>query len=627
MIPDVSFGIAFIAGLLSFMSPCVLPLVPAYIGYMGGRMTHTLALQGASKGLPDAVTTIQRANMLAHSLMFVAGFTVVFVSIGLATTALFSILGSTAALMTDIISRVGGVIIILFGLHFMGVLRWLFAQLRQRPILIATPITTAIIGGLLTGLLLWGLIEPIAALPFIAALWLWLVLGGGFQQAHGFWSDVIDRIETVLYSDTRRDLSKASANAGIGGSFLMGVVFSAGWTPCIGPIYGTILTVAANTGDVAYAMPLLMAYSFGLGVPFVLAAVLLGQTQSVLRKLQRHVHRIEIVTGSLLVLIGVMVASGQMARLTQVLNNDFADLSIRIEECGIGVFQERLAAFQVGDCLNGTLHTLVLRQGSTVTLLEGSKQQFVLQLEAGQRINVEISDYPTGFSPTLIVTDRDGQRIAEATIPPDADGTVHTALSEVDIPSTGRYTITVSGAAGRFRFRTVLSPQTTSSISSDPLAVATLTELASQTVKVGAEVGNTAPAFTTLTRNNEVITLADLRGKVVLVNFWGTWCAPCEREMPELQALHERFHTDGLVVVGLAVRDTPEAVDAFITEHSLTFPIALDDSLSITRSYGVIGQPTTLLIGKNGIILHTFHSMVTADTLTPLIEDALQRQS
>ncbi|MFQ3645506.1 MAG: cytochrome c biogenesis protein CcdA [Anaerolineae bacterium] len=626
MMPDVSFGIAFIAGLLSFMSPCVLPLVPAYIGYMGGRMTHTLALQGAGKRPSDAMTTVQRANMLAHSLMFVAGFTVVFVSIGLATTALFSVLGSTAALMTDIISRLGGVIIILFGLHFMGALRWLFKRLRQYPILISTPITTVVIGGLLTALLLWGMIEPIAALPFIAAVWLWLVIGGGFQHAHSFWLDVLNRVETALYSDTRRDMSKTSANAGVGGSFFMGVVFSAGWTPCIGPIYGTILTVAANTGDVAYALPLLLAYSLGLGVPFVLAAVLMGQTQQALRKLQRHVHRIELVTGSLLVLIGIMVASGQMTRLTQVLNNDFADLSIRIEECGVGVFQERLTVAQVGDCLNGTLHTLVLRQSSTVTLSAEGQQQFVLPLEAGQRINIEISDYPTGFAPLVSIANAEGQQIAQAVTPSNPDGAVYLALADVNIPISGRYTVTVSGDEGRFRFRAVLSPQTAATLPTNPLPVATITEVAQQTDRVGAEVGNAAPSFSVITRDNEVVTLAGLRGKVVVVNFWGTWCAPCEREMPELQSLYERFQADGLVIIGLAVKDTPEAVDAFVVEHGLTFHIALDDALEITRSYGVIGQPTTLLIGKDGIIQHTFHSVITADVLTPLIEDALTLQ-
>lgn len=627
MIPDVSIGIAFIAGLLSFMSPCVLPLVPAYIGYMGGRMTHTFALQGAGKHTPDAITTVQRANMLAHSLMFVSGFTVVFVSLGLATTALFSVLGSAAALMTDIISRLGGIVIILFGLHFMGLLRWLFKQLRQHPILIATPVTTVIVGGLLTVLLLWGMIEPIAALPFIAALWLWLIIGGGFQHAQAFWLDVINRIETALYSDTRRDMSRTSANAGMGGSFFMGVVFSAGWTPCIGPIYGTILTVAANTGDVTYAMPLLLAYSLGLGVPFVLAAVLMGQAQQALRKLQRHVHRIELVTGSLLVLIGILVASGQMTRLTQVLNNDFAELSIRIEECGVGVFQERLAVAQVSDCLNGTLHMLVLRQSSTVTLTSGGQQQFVLQLEAGQRINIEISDYPTGFTPSVSITNAEGQQIVQAVTPSNPDGSIYLALADVDILTSGRYTVTVSGDEGRFRFRAVPSSQTAAAPAQNPLPVATLSDIANQTVRVGAEVGNAAPPFSVTTRDNTVVTLAEQRGKVVLVNFWGTWCAPCEREMLELQRLYERFQTDGLVIIGLAVKDTPEAVDAFVLDHGITFHVALDDAFEITRSYGIIGQPTTLLIGKDGIIQRTFHSVITADILTPLIEDALQLQS
>jgi cytochrome c-type biogenesis protein len=621
---DVSFGIAFVAGLLSFMSPCVLPLVPAYISYMGGRMTHTLALQGAIKHVAEDVTSAQRANMLAHSLMFVAGFTLVFVTVGLATTALFGLLGSTAALMTDIISRIGGVIIILFGLHFTGALRWLFNQTRRYPILIATPITTAAVGAALTALLFWGLIEPIAALPFAAGLWLWLILGGGFHQSAAFWEDVITRIETLLYSDTRRDMTSISAHAGLSGSFLMGVVFSSGWTPCIGPIYGTILTVAANTGDVGFATPLLMAYSLGLGVPFVLAAVLMGQTQSVLRRLQQHVHRVELVTGSLLVLIGLLVASGQMTRLTQVLNNDFAEVSLRIEECGVGVFQGRLALSQVGDCLNGTLHMLTLRQSSTVTLQANSQQQFVLQFEAGRSIAVEISDYPQGFTPRVAVYNSSGQLVAEAKTPSNADGSVYAALEGVVMPTTDRYTIRVSEDTGRFRFRTVLS---TAAPASQMLPPATLTDLAGQTVKVSAEIGSTAPNFTVTTRGGEQISLSSLKGKVVLVNFWGTWCAPCEREMPELQALHQQFHDEGLTVIGIAVRDTPEAVDAFAAAHGLTFDIALDDDLALTRSYNVVGQPTTLLIGRDGVIQQIFYSVISADVLTPLIQDALIQQS
>lgn len=304
---DISFGLAFIAGLLSFVSPCVLPLVPAYIGYMGGRMTRTVALQtvGGNKIKPDE-QGLTRANMLMHGLSFVSGFTLVFVFIGLATTAFVSVLGSATNMATDIIARLGGLLIILFGLHFMGVLPKLFAALRARPALLASPLFTVGVAAAVAGLLLWGFIDAIFALPALAAFGLWLILSGAFSKPD-FWSNVLDQIESVFYSDTRREM--VSGREGLGGSFLMGIVFSAGWTPCIGPIYGAVLTLAANTGDVGRAAPLLAAYSLGLGVPFMATALLLDRAQGMLRRLQRHMHKVELTSGGLLILIGVLVAA------------------------------------------------------------------------------------------------------------------------------------------------------------------------------------------------------------------------------------------------------------------------------------------------------------------------------
>src|SRR5688572_15053487 len=110
---NVTVGLAFIAGFLSFVSPCCLPLVPAYIGYMSGRMTHTVAGEKA-KGL-QGTQVATRATMLLHGLAFVAGFTFVFVMLGLMTTAFIGILGSTATVLKDIIAQIGGVLIIVFG--------------------------------------------------------------------------------------------------------------------------------------------------------------------------------------------------------------------------------------------------------------------------------------------------------------------------------------------------------------------------------------------------------------------------------------------------------------------------------------------------------------------------------
>ncbi len=410
--PDVTLGIAFFAGLLSFISPCVLPLVPAYIGYMGGRLTHAVALQTSAQMQASAPSVAQRINLFVHGAAFVAGFTLVFVSVGLMTTAFVGLLGSTATLLTDVLARAGGVLIILFGLHFMGALRAIFRFLRQQPALLGSPIFTLAVGAALSALLVWALIEPLVALPFLAALWLWLFLGNGFLIPRTFWSNTLDRIEAALYSDTRRELNPRE-HSGLMGSFIMGLVFSAGWTPCIGPIYGTILTVAANTGDVGYAAPLLMSYSLGLGVPFLAMTLLLGQAQTVLRRLQRHIRTFERVTGALLVIIGITVASGQMTRLTQVLSTDFADFSLRVEECGVGVVQGHLALNQAGACFSGTLKLVSLNQGISSTLDAATPtREFVFQASAGQGIRVEFSRVSAGFAPTVTLNDSSGSPIA-----------------------------------------------------------------------------------------------------------------------------------------------------------------------------------------------------------------------
>ena len=275
---NVTLGLALIAGFLSFISPCVLPLVPAYIGYMGGRLTHNIARQTAS-GAPVDVRLGTRLQMMLHGLAFVAGFTVIFVLIGLLTTALASVAGQFVGTFTVSIGRIGGVVIIFFGLQFMGLLPRFIRLLRTKryasmldSVLISVAFTVVF-----SGLIYWAAVEELAiALPLIAALALIMFINGAFSQPAIFWNNALARIEALLYSDTRGDVAETSREGLIGSAF-MGMVFSAGWTPCIGPLLGTILTVAATTGattgDIAGGMLLLAAYSIGLGIPFVIGAV------------------------------------------------------------------------------------------------------------------------------------------------------------------------------------------------------------------------------------------------------------------------------------------------------------------------------------------------------------------
>lgn len=638
---DITLGIAFIAGLFSFVSPCVLPLVPAYIGYMGGRMTHSVALQMNTGGVKRHEPSVAaRVNMLVHGLAFVAGFTLVFTVVGLMTTAFFSVLGSTATLVTDVLERGGGLIIILFGLHFMGALRVFFSWLKQHPWVFATPLTTVVLGLAASLILLWALVEAIVALPFIAALWLWLVLGGGIANPRVFWFNAIDQILLTLYSDTRREMVPSN-KAGIGGSFLMGLVFSAGWTPCIGPIYGAILTLAANTGDVTTATPLLLAYSLGLGLPFLLTALLLGRVQPLLRRLQRHMHTIELVSGTLLIVVGIMVASGQLSRLTQNLGSSFSDVSLRVEECGVGVFQSDLAASQVADCLNGSLKTVSINQSASLSLSDAQPQaQMVFNGEADQHIDVQIIKFPTGFAPVVTLRDSNQQVLATSETLTVIDATTSTALAAVRLPATQLYTVQVTGTPGEFRMKVVLSSATTS-LTAETAVVPTvqagdqnspvlssLTDLAQQSVNAGASIADSkvrqiAPDFTVTTLEGQTLKLSDLRGKVVLLNFWGTWCGPCRREMPDLQALYSQYGDVDFVILGLAVRDKQAAVAAFRDENKLTFLLALDDANAVTLQYAIPGQPSTFVIGKDGTILEKFYSITSNETLAPLIENAL----
>jgi cytochrome c biogenesis protein CcdA/peroxiredoxin len=352
---ELTLYLALIAGLVSFISPCVLPLVPAYVGYMGGRMTHTVATSTIGGGqTTSAIGWHQRFLTLTHSLFFIAGFTLVFVSIGLLSTAFISVIGgANISTLTSLIGRIGGVVIIFFGLHFMSVLpKWL-GRIRSNTELISNPLSSLALALAGSALIVWGFSgnvliwestlwelapwSPLLGLIVLAGFLVWLFLDGAFTSPAAFWQSNIDRIVNALYADTRRDMQAISGSRGYTSSALMGVVFSAGWTPCIGPVYGAVLTMAANGGDVGQAGTLLAAYSLGLGIPFMLTALALDSAQNVLRRLQRHMHRIELASGVFLVMIGIAVASGQLQNLSNQFAGQFAEFSISLEESVLGV--------------------------------------------------------------------------------------------------------------------------------------------------------------------------------------------------------------------------------------------------------------------------------------------------
>jgi cytochrome c-type biogenesis protein len=520
---DVGLWLAFIAGLVSFVSPCVLPLVPAYIGYMGGRVTHTVSLQVGAGGSAavEAWGTRMRINTFLHGVAFVFGFGLVFVVFGLLTTAFLSqVGGQNVALVRDIIGRAGGVLIIFFGLHFMGAVRWALGRIERSGWMDHVALSIVLLAAFAV-LALWALIDPLIAVPVIVVFGLWMGLSGAFTRPPVFWASTVGGLNRMLYADTRKQM-QGTRFTGFSGSVIMGIIFAAGWTPCIGPIYGSILTLAATGGGVAQAGSLMIAYSLGLGVPFLLTALLLDSSQGLLRRLQRHLHTIELVSGGFLVFIGVLVASGQLQTLSQSFANQFSDFSYRLEECVVGASQGEIAWGDFGACMNGTLE-----------------------------------------EPAAAIDDA-----APATITDLANAAPTVAAVEA----------------------------------------------------TGLAIGSFPPDFTLAGDDGQTVTLSELRGQPVLVNFWATWCVPCRVEMPAFEAAHQA--NSGLQILALNYGQTVEDVAAYRAEMGVTFPLLVDESMEVGDTYGVKGIPSTFLIGADGRIAAVHYGPLTAEQIALMAQEA-----
>ena len=226
---SISVPLVFLAGLLSFLSPCILPLVPIYLSYLSGS-----SISGD--------TSSNQWQVLSHALFFVGGFTVVFVILfGLPTT----ILAGALQQYRDWITRIGGVILVLFGLHTMGVITIPILNMTRR-----------------------------------------VDVGTGVKQ-------------------------------GYARSALLGLTFAAGWTPCIGPLLGTVMTLAF--AEPSRALVFIFTYALGLAIPFLLTAALLARATGWLKRLNQHMRAVEIASGLLMVGVGTLLVTGTFS----VLNNYF----------------------------------------------------------------------------------------------------------------------------------------------------------------------------------------------------------------------------------------------------------------------------------------------------------------
>jgi len=392
-------GIAFIGGLASFLSPCVLPLVPGYISLMSGvSIDHLKGAEGSR--------SIARRAIILNSLAFNAGLSVIFLSLG-ATAGLIG-----AAITNNVWVRViGGLVIIAFGLQLIGVLK---------------------IG--------------------------------------------------ALYKDTR--FFSSEKPRGIFGSMMLGMAFAAGWTPCIGPILGGIIGLAATSGGWKNGLMLSAFYSAGLAVPFLITGLGINQFLGFYSKFRRHLHKVEVVSGIILILIGGLVMANR------------------------------------------------------VTLLASSRL--------------------AGWLPNL----ESKLKITPPTPPVKTPGQTFQAAPDVQFTK-------LDGSAMR---------------------------------------------------------LKDLKGRVVVLNFWATWCIPCRSEIPSLSAMQKDLEPRGLSVIGVSYDDTADLVQQFQKDIPQSYQIVLGGR-EVGAQLPASPLPTTYIIDRAGRIREKIIGETTRAAFESIIKPLLEESA
>jgi len=226
---DPTILIALVAGISSFIAPCILPMIPAFLAYISGTTVTEL---GSKNGM---TLSVNRLNIVFNTIFFVLGFSVVFSTLGVLIN---SILSSAASEIIESLNIIGGIIIISFGIF----------------LLLSTKIRSL-------------------------------------------------NIEKKFFPQN----SKSSYPM----SFVFGLAFAAGWTPCVGPILGTILTLAATTPSISFS--LLLAYSLGLGIPFILMGIFFSRATRIISSMTKHLKYYNIVLGGFIILLGILVSTNQLA--------------------------------------------------------------------------------------------------------------------------------------------------------------------------------------------------------------------------------------------------------------------------------------------------------------------------
>jgi cytochrome c-type biogenesis protein len=300
---QVSILYCFLAGIISFLSPCVLPLVPGYVSMLSGIGVEQLR-----------TGQTPRNSLFASSLAFVSGFSVVFISFGASASVVGQFLLQHKALM----GPVAGAVIVLFGLHLVG---WL----------IKLPVNAGlVIGGVLAfgAAILWRragteTVGPGGVFGSVQLLSVALIFLAGPSLTR--WLNRDMRFHN-LGSQTPEQAQSGGALSGVTSGFLLGFAFAFGWTPCIGPILAAVLVLAANTQTISRGVFLLAIYSAGLAVPFLLTAIGINQFLRFYQRFRRHLHTVEVLSGVLLLFVGGLIFLNRLTWLSGKLGflNKFA---------------------------------------------------------------------------------------------------------------------------------------------------------------------------------------------------------------------------------------------------------------------------------------------------------------
>lgn len=517
---DVTLGAAFLAGLVSFLSPCVLPLVPGYISMLSG-----IGMEQLRKG------ELPKAGLFGPSLAFVTGFSLVFISFGASASAVGSFLKAHRNALTPI----AGALVLLFGLHLLGLL----IKLTYRA--------GVAIGALFIGL---GILSLIRREPLFA----------GLSALHFFSLSIIGFFGPALARWLNRDvhIRSGAAQPGPWSGFLLGFAFAFGWTPCIGPILTTVLAFAAASDKIGRGIILLTAYSAGLAVPFLLTALGISRFFRFYQSFRRYLHAVELFSGALLLFVGGLVFVNKLTWLTGRLG--FLNALVLWLE-------HNLTSGKSGPLLAGLI-AIVAILFIGITIVRNSQS-----LSASTRKTIVIV---SSVIAVIVATYLGGL----ATRKP-----IEAARAANGLPN--------------------------------PLSI-----------------GEPAPNLTLKDLNGKSVSLADYKGKVVLVNFWATWCEPCRVEIPELIEMQHKYQDRGFTVLGLAMdEEGKDVVAPFVAKERfdvngqqlpMDYPILLGNEEAADKFGGLFGYPTSVLISKDGKQIKKITGIIAYDDFAKAIEAQLE---